>query len=153
MCCPFLVLTVFVKGLWILVWRCFGGPPRCPKSVEGTTKPEIRRDPSQNSWNLVCRPPLYWSGSRTPSKIHPRITTRSTFKIEDLPGAPKGSNLMTRTKDLASRGPRNFRSRGTLPPKKETLPKIRRGPSEKDVANLSQAKIATEEHVFASLDS
>ncbi len=37
------------------------------------------------------------------------------------PGAPEGSILGPRTKDLASRGPRNLRSRGTLPPTKRNL--------------------------------
>jgi hypothetical protein len=37
-----------------------------------------------------------------------------------------GSILGARTKDFASRGPRNLRSRSTSPPKKETLSVVRR---------------------------
>ncbi len=42
------------------------------------------------------------------------------------PGTSGGSVLGPRTKELASRGPRNLRSKGTLTPKKETLPVGRR---------------------------
>ncbi len=41
------------------------------------------------------------------------------LRSKTLPGAPGGSILGPRTKDLASRGPRNLRSRGTLPPPKK----------------------------------
>ncbi len=31
----FLSSAFFVKGLWVFLWRCFGGPHRCPKGVLG----------------------------------------------------------------------------------------------------------------------
>ncbi len=37
------------------------------------------------------------------------------LRSKTLPGAPGGSISEPRTKDVASRGPRNLRSRGTLP--------------------------------------
>jgi hypothetical protein len=51
----------------------------------------------------------------------PAATPRSTFKIEDPSRGPGRVVLAARTKDLASRGPRNLRSKGTLPPTKKTL--------------------------------
>ena len=44
--------------------------------------------------------------------------TRSTLKIEDPFRGPGKVDSRARTKDLASMGPQNLRSRGTLPPKK-----------------------------------
>ncbi len=43
------------------------------------------------------------------------MTTRCAFKIEDPSRGPGRSILGPWTKDTASRGPRNLRSRGTLP--------------------------------------
>jgi hypothetical protein len=54
------------------------------------------------------------------------------LRSKTLPGAPGGWILGTRTQDLASRGPRNLRSRETLPPKKETLYVGRRSMSQKE---------------------
>ena len=48
------------------------------------------------------------------------------LRSETPPGAPGESMFGARTKDFASRGPRNLRSRGTLPPQKETLYVVRR---------------------------
>ena len=47
------------------------------------------------------------------------MTTRCAFKIEHPSRGPRGSSFGPRTKDLASRGPRNLRSRGTSPPKRK----------------------------------
>ncbi len=44
------------------------------------------------------------------------------LRSKTLPWAPGKSMLGPRTKDLAARGPPNLRSKGTCPPKKETLP-------------------------------
>ena len=66
------------------------------------------------------------------------MTARCAFKIEDPSRAPGGSILEPRTKDLASRGPRHLRSRGTLPPKKETLHVVRR--CTKNLASLTFAQ-------------
>ncbi len=41
------------------------------------------------------------------------------LRSKTIPGAPEGPILGPRTKDLASMGPRNLRSRGTRPPKRK----------------------------------
>jgi hypothetical protein len=45
--------------------------------------------------------------------LHLTVTNQCIFKINDLPGAPRGSVLEPRTTDLAPKGPHNLRSKET----------------------------------------
>ena len=45
--------------------------------------------------------------------LHLTVTKQCIFKLNDLPGAPRGSVLEPRTTDLAPKGPHNLRSKET----------------------------------------
>ena len=121
---------------FISAWPCSS---LCP------TGPGLELPASQ-----ILRSDRRGGSARTRGATHPvRYTLRAetvtdlsqngygNLRSKALPVAPEGSILRPRTKDLASKGPRNLRSRGTLPPKKETLYVVRRctvppGPGSKD---------------------
>ncbi len=54
------------------------------------------------------------------------MTTRCAFKIEDPSRGPGRVDFKAPDEGFASSGPRNLRSGGTLPQKKETLYVVRR---------------------------
>ncbi len=56
----------FVRNVLFCFVRIQEGRFKAPDGgfrLKGAPEPKIRRDPSQNSWNLVCGPPLYLHSS------------------------------------------------------------------------------------------
>ncbi len=58
--------------------------------LKGAPEPEIRRDPSQNEWNVVCWPPLdstMWTNMMTSNKTirnKPRQDRRADLRLSRL---------------------------------------------------------------------
>jgi hypothetical protein len=96
-----------------------GGGAKPPTFLKGSQAPRGRPDP-QNQ-RLPAGPKIMKKRKMALSDGKPRPWGPEKLRSKPLFRPRGGSILGALAKDLASRGPRTLRSRGTLPPKKETL--------------------------------